>query len=113
MAGADRLDAFRKMLESGQDGPLLRFSLGREYLHRDQPTEAATHLRHCLEQDPTYSAAYRALAEAEDLLGQREVCRQTLERGIAQAHENGDRQAQKEMAVLQRRLAKGRPLKGR
>lgn len=111
MTGSDRLEAFLGMLQAGQDGPLLRYSVGLEYLNRDQPTEAAPHLRHCLELDPAYSVAYKALAEAQDALGRKEACRQTLDQGIARAGENGDRQAQKEMEVLRRRLDKGQPLR--
>lgn len=111
MAGADKLTTFLGMLESGQDGPLLRYSIGLEYLDRDQPDEAASHLTRCLELDPGYSAAYKALAQAQDSSGQPQACRATLETGIARADEKGDRQAKKEMEVFLRRLEKGRPLK--
>lgn len=111
MAASDKLDAFLGMLASGQDGPLLRYSIGLEYLHADQPGEAATHLRQCLDQDPDYSAAYKALAQAQDALGEAEACRETLETGIARAGDKGDRQAAKEMAVFLKRLDKGKPLR--
>jgi len=109
----DKLDAFRQMLDAGQDGPLLRYSLGLEYLHADRPGEAAEHLRRCLDQDPDYSAAYKALAQAEDELGEHEACRATLEKGVARAGDKGDRQAAKEMEVLRKRLDKGKPLRSR
>ena len=111
MAGSDRLDAFLGMLESGQDSPLLRYSIGLEYLNREQPAEAVAHFRYCLELDPTYSAAYKMLAQALDGLGQTEACRETLEAGMAHAQENGDRQARKEMQVLRKRLDKGQALR--
>ena len=113
MAGSDKLDAFLKMLESGQDGPLLRYSIGLELLHADRDEEALPHLRECLAQDPSYSAAYKALAEAQDTLGQREACRATLAEGIERAEANGDLQAGKEMAVYRKRLDKGKPLRNR
>ena len=113
MAGSEKLDAFLKMLESGQDGPLLRYSIGLELLHAERPEEAVPHLRQCLEQDPGYSAAYKTLAEAQDELGERENCRATLEAGMARAEEKGDRQAGKEMAVFLKRLDKGKPLRSR
>ncbi|SCX92532.1 tetratricopeptide repeat protein [Thiohalorhabdus denitrificans] len=113
MDATDKLNAFLGMLEQGQDGPLLRYSIGLEYLHKDDPERAAEHLRQCLEQDPAYSAAYKALAEAEDTLGAAEECRATLERGIAHAEERGDLQAKKEMEVFRKRLDKGKPLRNR
>ncbi len=110
MAQADKLSAFLGMLEAGQDGPLLRYSIGLEYLNGDLPEEAAAHLRRCLEQDPGYSAAYKALARAQDAAGLAGECRKTLSEGIARAAEKGDMQAKKEMEVFLRRLDKGKPL---
>lgn len=113
LAASDKLDAFLKMLESGQDGALLRYSIGLELLHADRPAEAVAHLRQCLAHDPNYSAAYKALAEAQDAIGAADDCRATLEAGIAHAEERGDRQAGKEMTVFLKRLDKGKPLRSR
>ncbi len=99
------------MLERGQDGPLLRYSIGLEYLHAEDPSQAAEHLTQCIELDPDYSAAYKCLAQAQDALGETEACRSTLEKGVAAAERKGDIQAQKEMKVFQKRLDKGKPLK--
>lgn len=112
MAGSEKLNAFLNMLESGQDGPLLRYSIGLELLHADRPSEAVPHLRQCLAQNPDYSAAYKVLAQAQDETGDPEACRETLETGIARAETNGDRQAAKEMGVFRKRLDKGKPLRG-
>jgi predicted Zn-dependent protease len=112
MSASDKLNAFLQMLDTGQDGPLLRYSIGLEHLHADQAAEAIPHLRACLEQDPGYSAAYKVLAQAQDRLGEDEACRDTLVTGIARAGEKGDLQAKKEMEVFLRRLDKGKPLRG-
>jgi len=112
MSADAKLQAFLQMLEGGQDGPLLRYSIGLEYLHADRAAEAAPHLRACLDQDPGYSAAYKSLAEAQDRLGEAEACRATLESGVATAADKGDMQAKKEMEVFLRRLDKGKPLRG-
>ncbi|MEF8792373.1 tetratricopeptide repeat protein [Thiohalorhabdus sp.] len=112
MAGSGKLDAFLKMLDSGQDGPLLRYSIGLELLYADRPSEALPHLQECLSQSPDYSAAYKALAQAQDEIGDPEACRETLDTGIDRAEANGDRQAAKEMAVFRKRLDKGKPLRG-
>ncbi|MFA9460146.1 tetratricopeptide repeat protein [Thiohalorhabdus sp. Cl-TMA] len=113
MSGTDKLNAFLGMLEQGQDGPLLRYSIGLEYLNADDPQRAAEHLEKCLEQDPGYSAAYKALAQAQDGLGAAAACRSTLENGVAHAEERGDMQAKKEMEVFLKRLDKGKPLRNR
>lgn len=113
MAATEKLDAFLKMLDAGQDGPMLRYSIGLEYLHADRFDEAAQHLGECLSQSPDYSAAYKALAEAQDALGDSERCRATLDAGIERAEANGDLQAKKEMEVYRKRLDKGKPLRNR
>ena len=113
MSAQDKLQAFLQMLDSGQDGALLRYSIGQEYLHANQPGEAVPHLQACLEQDAGYSAAYKALAEAQDHQGEAAACRTTLEHGIDVAAEKGDMQAKKEMEVYLRRLDKGKPMQNR
>ena len=110
MSDSGRLDAFRSMLAAGQDGPLLRYSLGLEALKAGEATEAADHLVECLNQDPSYSAAYKALARARYALADEAGCRATLELGMTTAGEQGDEQARKEMGVLVTRLDKGKPL---
>lgn len=101
-----RIDAFERMLEQGQDGALLRFSLGNEYLAADDPASAIEHLRRAVTHDPDYSAAWRALGKAcercEDLEGAAEAYR----RGIDAAERRGDKQVVKEMRVFLRRLEK-------
>ena len=112
MSASDKLNAFQQMLDQGQDGPLLRYSLGLEYMNAEQAAEAVPHLRACLDQDPGYSAAYKLLARALDELGEADACRETLEEGVTRAGEKGDMQAKKEMEVFLRRLDKGKPLQG-
>jgi predicted Zn-dependent protease len=100
------IDSFEKMLAGGRDNPLLRFSLGNEYLKVNDAIRAVDHLRAAVRQDPDYSAAWKllgkALAEAEDIDGAREAYVQ----GIAAATAKGDKQAAKEMTVFLRRLTR-------
>lgn len=103
-----RIETFENMLAHGQDGALLRFTLGNEYLAADDPAAAAAHLRRAVEQDPDYSAAWRALGKAcercDDPAGAIDAYRD----GIAAAERRGDKQAAKEMGVFLRRLEKKR-----
>lgn len=100
------LDKLLTMLDQGQDGAMLRFSLGNEYLKRERPQDAADHLGEAVAQDPDYSAAWKLYGQALDAAGQTEQALDAFERGIAAAEKRGDKQAAKEMNVFLRRLRK-------
>ena len=108
MAG-DALERFEALLASGKDSPLLRFSLGMQYVKAGDAGRAADHLREAVAQDPGYSAAWkllgRALAESDRAAEAMEAYR----RGIAAAQAKGDKQAAREMTVFLRRLEKVNP----
>lgn len=99
-----RIEAFRRMLEQGQDNALLRFSLGREYLNADDATLAAEHLRAAVEHDHDYSAAWRELGKALRRAGESAAAAEAWREGIAAAERAGDKQAAREMQVFLRRL---------
>ena len=98
------IESFEKMLAQGKDNPLLRFSLGSEYLKAGAPELAVMHLRAAVAQDASYSAAWKllgkSLVEALDDAGAREA----YGNGIAAANAKGDKQAAKEMGVFLKRL---------
>lgn len=91
------------MLQRGQDSPLLRFSLGGACLKEGDCLAAIGHLRHAVEQNPKYSAAWKLLGEAYSRTGALERAAEVYRRGIEAATANGDVQAAKEMAVFLRR----------
>ena len=94
------------MLERGQDSPLLRFALGQECLKTGDLVTAIDHLRHAVDQNPRYSAAWKALGEAHTRAGSVERAAAVYERGISAAREAGDIQAAKEMELFLKRLRK-------
>ena len=96
------------MLERGQDSPLLRFALGQECLKANDLVTAIDHLRQAVDQNPRYSAAWKALGEAHARAGSVERAADVYERGIAAAREAGDIQAAKEMELFLKRLRKAR-----
>jgi len=98
------IDSFEKMLASGKDNPLLRFSLGNEYLKLNDGARAIEHLRAAVAQDAGYSAAWKLLGKACAQAGNVEGAREAYEKGIAAATAKGDKQAVKEMAVFLKRL---------
>jgi uncharacterized protein HemY len=61
------------MLERGQDSPLLRFALGQECLKSGDLVTAIDHLRQAVDQNPRYSAAWKALGEAGDIQAAKEM----------------------------------------
>lgn len=100
------ISSLEKLIGTPRDGALLRYSLGNEYLKAGDRTRAIEQLREAVRRDPDYSAAWkllgRALADADDAV-------QALEAwslGIEAARRKGDRQAEKEMGVFARRLAR-------
>lgn len=103
---ADRIPAFLKMLERGQDSALLRFSLGTEYLAAGDPESAAEHLQQAVAQDPAYSAAWKLLGKSLASSGELQAAADAYSRGIEAAEQKGDRQAAREMRVFRKRAMK-------
>ena len=96
------------MLERGQDSPLLRYSLGQECLKTGELVTAIDPLRQAVDQNPRYSAAWKALGDAHARAGSPDRAAEVYERGIAAAREAGDIQAAKEMEVFLKRIRKAR-----
>lgn len=98
------IENFEKMLAGGKDSPLLRFSLGNEYMKTDNATKAGEHLRAAVALDAGYSAAWKllgkVLAQQHDVAGAVDA----YQHGLAAAEAKGDKQAAKEMAVFLKRL---------
>jgi predicted Zn-dependent protease len=93
-----------KLLATGKDSAILRFSLGSEHLKLNQFDEAVRHLESAVSQSPDYSAAWKLLGKARLGAGDHAAARKAWTRGIAVAEARGDKQAAKEMAVFLRRL---------
>jgi uncharacterized protein HemY len=98
------IENFEKMLAGGKDSPLLRFSLGNEYMKAEEAAKASEHLRAAVALDAGYSAAWKLLGKA--LAQQHDVAGAVVayQKGIAAAEAKGDKQAAKEMTVFLKRL---------
>ena len=101
------IDNLAALLAKGQDGALLRYGLGGEYLKLERYADAAQHLRKAVELDPNYSAAWKLLGKALTEAGDATQAMQTYRQGIEVAEKKGDKQAAKEMTVFLKRLEKG------
>ena len=95
-----------KLLASGKDGALLRYTLGKAYADDEQMAVARTHLQQATLQDPAYSVAWKQLGKAELALGDTDAARKAWEQGMACAQAKGDAQVVKELQVFLKRLDK-------
>jgi len=98
------IESLEKLVGSARDGALLRYSLGMEYAKAGDLPRAVAQLREALARDPTYSAAWKALAKALEQSALPAEALEAYRNGIEAARTKGDRQAEKEMTVFARRL---------
>jgi predicted Zn-dependent protease len=98
------IDNLLRLLDSGRDNALLRFSLGNEYLKAGEADRAVEHLEAALKHDRAYSAAWKLLGRALETSGRLPDGLAAYREGIAVAERKGDKQAAKEMSVFARRI---------
>ena len=100
----DTVERFERMLAAGRESPLLRLTLGTEYLQREDPGTAIGHLARAVDLDPDYSAAWQHLGRAFEQAERMEEAASAWRSGIDAADRRGDAQAAKVMRVWLRRL---------
>lgn len=98
------LRSFERMLASGKDSALLRYSIGNEYAKANEWPAAIGALAEAVALDPTYTAAWKLYAKTLDQAGRRAEALDAYRRGIVIARQKGDRQAEREMTVFARRI---------
>ena len=96
--------SFERMLASGKDGALLRYSIGNEHAKAKAWDAAAEALAKAVELDPNYTAAWKLYARALLECGRPQDALNAYRAGIDVAKRKGDRQAEKEMVVFARRI---------
>ena len=104
LAKSAALVNFEKMLKSGKDSALLRFSIGNEYAKAREWLPAADALARAVALDPQFTAAWKVYARALMETGRPHDALAAYRTGIDVAQRKGDRQAEKEMAVFARRI---------
>lgn len=100
------VENLEKMLASGHDSALLRYSLGIEYQRKGDLDTSAMHLLSAVEQDAEYSAAWKIYGKVLAEAGRNAEAEQTFLAGIEVAERNGDIQAAREMKVFLKRVPK-------
>ena len=108
----DTVERFEGMLAAGRESPLLRLTLGTEYLKRGDPGSAIGHLARAVELDPGYSAAWQHLGRAFEQAERPEEAGSAWRSGIEAADRRGDAQAAKVMRVWLRRLERRKAAAG-
>ena len=104
----DTVERFETMLAAGRESPMLRLTLGTEYLKRADADAAMHHLTRAVELDPDYSAAWQHLGRAFEQASRPEEAASAWRSGIDAADRRGDAQAAKVMRVWLRRLERRR-----
>ena len=97
-------EALEKLLASGREDALLRFSLGNACLKEGDAGAAVVQFRRAVELDTTYSAAWKMLGKALEAHGDLPGAAGAWERGIEAAGARGDIQAGREMTVFLKRV---------
>ena len=95
---------FERMLASGKDSALLRYSVGNEHVKAGDFGAAIDALEQAVTIDATYTAAWKLYASALEHAGRHAEALDAYRRGIVVARQRGDRQAEKEMTVFARRI---------
>jgi predicted Zn-dependent protease len=98
------LVSFERMLATGRDSALLRYSIGNEYAKVGVWGDAVASLEKAVTLDPTYTAAWKLYARSLEAAGRDDDALDAYRRGIVCARQKGDRQAEKEMTVFARRI---------
>ena len=99
----------KKMLGTPRDSAMLRLTLARALAQGseaggDDLEEAQSHLEAALAMDDSYTAAWKELGRVRLLAEKPEGAAVAWAEGIRSARKNGDKQAEKEMAVFLKRL---------
>lgn len=95
---------FERMLASGRDTALLRYSIGNEYAKLRDWDRACDALERAVVLDPDFTAAWKLYAKALEGSGDAPAALAAYRQGIEVAKRKGDRQAEKEMTVFARRI---------
>ena len=98
------ITVLEKLLASGEDNALLRFTLGSAFLRNKKYQQAIEYLNKAIELDPGYSAAWKTYAKALQSNGNLNEAIKAYKKGIIIADKNGDIQASREMSVFLKRL---------
>jgi len=99
-----QIKSFEAMLAKGEDGEMLRFTLGNACLAEERLDEAVTHLQRAVDFKPDYSAAWKQLGRALAANDEPVAALAAFKNGLRSAEAKGDKQTFKEITVFSRRV---------
>jgi predicted Zn-dependent protease len=99
-----RIEPLKKILAIDPNDEVAWFGLGKAYMEDGSYGEAISALENCLNVKPAYSAAYLALAQSLQKMGQVDRCREICDRGIEVSTRNGDAMVTKHLESLKETL---------
>ncbi|NKB80460.1 MAG: hypothetical protein GKS05_00900 [Nitrospirales bacterium] len=99
-----RIEAFKKVLAVDPRDDTAWFGLGKAFMSDENWPEAISALEECIHVQPSYSAAFYALAQSLQSNDEIDRCRETCQQGIDVATANGDLMVIKNLEVLQASL---------
>ena len=99
-----KIEPLKKLLAMDPNDEVAWFGLGKAYQGDGSFQDAATALERCIAVKPTYSAAYFALAESLQQMGQLDRCRQICDQGIEVSTKNGDAMVTKNLQAMRQDL---------
>jgi len=101
------ISSLLNLVGTERDNAMLRLALARLLAAQSEPEQAAVHLEAAVEMDSDYTAAWKELGRVRQMNGDNEGAAIAWSQGIEKARAKGDKQAEKEMTVFMRRLARG------
>lgn len=99
-----RIEPLKRVLAVDPQDEVAWFGLGKAHMEDGNFSEAAAALRQCISVKPTYSAAYYALAQSLQRLGDVKACRAVCDTGIEVSSKNGDAMVTKNLEALKQTL---------
>ncbi|MDZ7791827.1 MAG: tetratricopeptide repeat protein [Xanthomonadales bacterium] len=97
-------EAIEKLIDQGRDSYESRLAAGQARLENGDLPLAIEHLEVATGHRPEHTMAWQELGKALNESGRPEAARTAWERGLEAARANGDKQAEKVMAVFLKRL---------
>ncbi len=97
-------EAIEKLIDQGRDGYEARLAAGQARLKNGELAKAIAHLEQATGFKPEHTMAWQGLGKAYNELGNAEAARAAWQRGLEAARANGDKQAEKVLAVFLKRL---------
>ena len=99
-----KVETFRKVLELDPEDEIAHFGLGKLYYEEKNLEESVSHLKAVIDRNPLYSAAYDILGKALIGIGRIGEARDSLEKGIRVARDQGDLTPMKSMEEQRRKI---------